>query len=218
MKIVAFIPIKLNSERVPNKNLKCFSDGTPLAHLVFNTLSNVQEIDKIYCYCSDEKIKDFLIGRVEFLQRDKSLDTSETKVGDLIEAFLKDVSADIIVMSHVTSPFLKTETVKKCVNAVKSGKYDSAFTAAKVQEFLWQNGEPLNYNPAAVPRTQDLPIIYEETSGCFVFTSKMFFELNRRIGLNPYICEIGKIEATDIDYPEDFSLANAVYMNNLHHS
>lgn len=126
MKVVAYVPIKLNNERMPNKNLSHFDDGTPMCHLVFNTLSSVREIDEVYCYCSDPKIKDYLTGRVRFLQRDKSLDTAATKCGEIIGAFLNDVNADIVILSHVTSPFLRADTVKKCIAAVKSGKYDSA--------------------------------------------------------------------------------------------
>ena len=213
MKVVAYVPIKLNNERMPNKNLKCFDDGTPMAHLVFNTLSNVEKLDEIYCYCSDPKIKDYLTGRVKFLQRDKSLDTAATTRSEIIGAFLNDVDADIIVLSHVTSPFLKAETVKKCIAAVKSGEYDSAFSASRVQEFLWANGSPLNFDPSNTPRSQDLPIFYKETSGIFIFTRQMFLETGRQIGYRPYICEVDKIEETDINYPEDFEIANAIYMN-----
>ena len=50
MKIVACIPIKLNSQRVPGKNIKLFSDGTPLMHLIQKTLLQVRGIDEIYCW------------------------------------------------------------------------------------------------------------------------------------------------------------------------
>lgn len=213
MKIVALVPIKLNNERMSNKNLMRFDDGTPMCHLVFNTLSSVVEIDEVYCFCSDTKIKDYLSGRVKFLQRDRSLDTTSTKCGEIIGAFLNVVNADIIVLSHVTSPFLRADTVRKCIAAVKGGKYDSAFSASKVQEFFWQEGSPLNFDPTSIPRSQDLPIFYKETSGCFTFTRKMFLDTGRRIGFRPYICTVDKIEETDINYPEDFLIANAIYMH-----
>ncbi len=212
MKIVALVPIKLNSERLPNKNLKRFDDGTPMCHLVFNTLSAVKEIDEIYCYCSSSAIKEYLTGRVTFLRRSESLDTPETTANDFVGAFLNDVDADIIVLSHVTSPFLRADTVRKCIAAVKSGEYDSAFSASRLQEFLWKDGAPLNFNPANIPRSQNLPDIYKETSGCFIFTRKVFLETRRRIGYRPYICEVDKIEETDVNYSEDFEIANAIYM------
>ena len=69
MKIVAFVPIKMNNERVPGKNTKCFDDGTPLIQCILKSLVQVPEIDEIYVYCSNEKIKDYLIEGVKYLKR-----------------------------------------------------------------------------------------------------------------------------------------------------
>ena len=215
MKVAAYIPIKLNNERTPGKNTKAFDDGTPLCDFMFRTLSEVEEIDDIYCFCSDEKIKEYLTGRVQFLEREKRLDLNEAKCQDIVESFLEKVDADIIVLAHVTCPFLKAESIRKCVQMVKSREYDSAFTAGKVQDFLWREGKPLNFDPTRIARTQDLPVIYKESVGCYVFTKDVFLKTGRRIGLNPYVCEVEKLEETDIDYPEDFQIANAIYMNML---
>ena len=50
MKTVAFVPIKLNNERLPGKNLKKFSDGTPLVKIILNKLAALKGdcIDKVY--------------------------------------------------------------------------------------------------------------------------------------------------------------------------
>lgn len=215
MKVTAYIPIKLNNERTPGKNIKKFDDGTPLCQFMFETISKVKQIDNIYCFCSSEDIIPYLSGRVQYLERDTWLDTAEAKFQDICDSFIEKIETDIIVLAHVTSPFLHQESIEKCVDAVISGKYDSAFTAAKVQDFLWQSGKPLNFNPQNVVRTQDLPVIYKESVGCYAFTKASYQKLKRRIGLNPYICEISKAEEIDIDYPEDFDMANAVYMNML---
>lgn len=215
MKVAAYIPIKFNNERAPGKNTKKFSDGTPLCHFMFHTISQVDEIDNIYCYCSSEDIVPYLCGRVEFLKRDKWLDTAQAKFQDICDSFIKEVPADVIILAHVTSPFLKKASIEKCVTSVLSGEYDSAFTATKVQDFLWRDGKPMNFTPESVARTQDLPVIYKESVGCYVFTKESYIKLKRRIGMNPYICEISKVEEMDIDYPDDFEMANAVYMNML---
>lgn len=36
-------------------------------------------------------------------------------------------------------------------------------------------------------------------------------KLNRRIGDKPFITEVGEIESIDIDEPEDFEIADAVF-------
>lgn len=215
MKVAAYIPIKLNNERCPGKNIREFDDGTPLCSFLFETISKVHAIDEIYCFCSDEGIQDYLRGRVRFLKREEQLDLGTARCQDIVDSFLRRVDADIIVLSHVTSPFITAETICDCVEHVKSGKHDSAFTAGKVQDFLWQDSKPLNFDPASIARTQDLPLIYKESVGCYVFTKEVYRKTRRRIGLNPYIREVTKLEEMDIDYPEDFEMANAVYMNML---
>ena len=53
---VAFVPLKLNNERLPNKNTKQLSDGTPLLSLILNTLKQIENVDDVYVYCSDESV------------------------------------------------------------------------------------------------------------------------------------------------------------------
>jgi CMP-N-acetylneuraminic acid synthetase len=216
MKIVAFIPIKLNNERFPGKNIKEFYDGTPLIHFMQRTLLEVNAIDEIYVFCSDEKVKSYILDGVRLIKRPETLDSSSTKSQDIIKAFMNAVEADIYITAHITSPFISKEHITECVEAVKSGKHDSSFMAELVREFLWDaNGNPINFDPANIPRTQDLPRLYSESTGCYVFTKEMFLKLNRRVGDNPHITIISGSELTDIDYPEDFEIANSIYKNIL---
>lgn len=211
MKTVALIPIKLDSTRVPGKNIKPFFDGTPLMHFIQRTCLNAKRIDEVYIYCSDEAVKDYILPGVWFLKRPKFLDLDTANANDFIREFMKEVDADIYVNAHTTSPFAKTETIDELIEKVASGEYDSAFCAENIKTFLWSDGRPLNFDPSHFPRTQDLPDIYGETSIAYVFTKKSFIEHNRRLGVKPYIKEVGKIEAMDIDYPEDFEIADAIY-------
>ncbi len=213
MKVAAFVPIKLNNERAPGKNIKRFDDGTPLVTHFLKTLVSVPEIDNLYVYCSKEDIKDYLVEGVEYLKRPEFLDTKEATPQDIISNFMSTVDADVYMVCHCTSPFVKAERFSECIQKVTSGEYDSAFTGEKLQRLMWHKGEPLNFDAANVPRTQDLPIYYNEVSAAYVFARETFETLKRRIGVNPYICEVSGVECVDIDYPEDFEIANAIYMN-----
>ena len=92
-----------------------------------------------------------------------------------------------------------------------SGDYDSAFAAKKLQDFLWKDGIPFNYDLTKIPRTQDLQPLYEETSGFYIYKKEVMDKLHRRIGDKPYIVEVGEIEGIDIDEAEDFQIADAIY-------
>ena len=211
MKTVAVIPIKLGSKRIPGKNVKPFFDGTPLMSFIQQACLNAGNIDEVYIYCSDDSVKPYVIPGVFFLKRPEYLDGDNINANDIIREFMKTVDADIYVNAHTTSPFAKPETISELIDKVMSGEYDSAFCAETIKTFLWEDGKPLNFDPDHFPRTQDLPLIYGETSIAYVFTKESFIKHNRRLGSKPYIKEVGKIEAMDIDYPEDFDIANAVY-------
>ncbi|MDL2288115.1 acylneuraminate cytidylyltransferase family protein [Oscillospiraceae bacterium OttesenSCG-928-F05] len=209
MKTVAFVTIRLNSKRVPQKNIKMVG-SRPMCWHVVNTLLQVPEIDDVYVYCSDPVIKEYIPGEAIFLQRDKYLDGDLIKAKDTYSAFIKDVDADIYLAGCTTSPFTQVSTVADAVRQVQSGKYDSAFSAKRIQTFAWYNGSPINYDPQDVPRTQDMEPVFVETSAFFIFKKEIWTEHGRRIGFHPYISEVGEIESIDIDTPEDFEFANLI--------
>lgn len=215
MKTVAMIPIKLNSERVPGKNIKRFSDGTPLMKLIQRACTGAKMVDKVYIYCSSDEVQQYIIDDVIFLKRKKWLDGDGINCNDIIREFIKEVDADIYVVSHATGPFTKSTSIDACVDAVASGEYDFAFLARKILEFLWQNGRALNFDVQNFPRTQDLTPIYAEAPGAYVFAKETFVKYQRRVGIKPYIHEISEIESRDIDYPDDFLIADAIYTNIL---
>lgn len=218
MKTTVFMPIKLNNERTPGKNLKRFDDGMMLFQIPLLTALEAQKsggIDRIVVFCSNPDIVKYIPAGVEFVQRPEYLDSQAIRCGDIIEAFIDMVESDIYVMYHATSPFITQLHLMECINAVKSGKYDSAFAAKKLQNFMWYDGKPLNFSLDCAPRTQDMKPYFCELSSPYVFTKDVFQKYHGRTGENPYICECSEIEAIDIDYPEDFVLANAVYMSLL---
>lgn len=211
MKVVAIVPMKLNNRRLPQKNTKSFTNGKPLCYYILNTLLSVEGIDDVYVYCSNPDIQEFIPDGVKYLRRSETLDTDNTKMNEVLKSFANDVSADIYVMTHTTAPFVKIESIKKGLDMVKSGEYDSSFAAKKLQDFLWKDGKPFNYELNNIPRTQDLPALYEETSGFYIYKGDVISKYNRRIGEKPYIVEVGEIESIDIDELEDFEIADAIF-------
>lgn len=214
MKVVSIMPIKLNNERLPGKNTKLLGQK-PLIQYQLENLIKTKMIDSINVYCSNEKICEFLPEGVSFIKRPEFLDLSTSNFTQIFENFINVVDADIYVYAHATAPFITVNTIKECIEAVISGKYDSAFCASKIQDYLWCDGDPLNFDATNVPRSQDMKPIYRETSGVYVFTKEVFLKYNRRIGLDPYIKEVSFKEAIDINNPEDFELAEALLDINL---
>lgn len=214
MKIVAIMPIKLKNERCPGKNTRMLG-SKPLLQYELDSLKETGLCDEINVFCSDDAVVPFLPVGVNFLLRPKELDLPTSNFTQIFSCFMAERDADIYVYAHATAPFVTVETMKQCIEAVKSGEYDSAFCAVKLQDYLWKDGKPLNFDATNVPRTQDLEPIYQETSGVYAFTKEVFEKYKRRIGMKPFIKEVSFREAVDIDNPEDFNLAEVMLNVNL---
>ena len=206
MKTVAFIPIKMNSQRLPHKNILPVA-GHPLCWHLCDSLLKAKGIDEVYVYCSDEDIKNYIPEGIIFKQREKWLDGDKIKGFDIYREFIKEVDADVYVLAHTTSPFIKVSSIENALAHIISEDNDSAFSAERIQTFAWYKGKPINYDLNDVPRTQDMEPIWVETSAFFMFKKEIFTVHNRRIGFNPYIQEVSGIEAVDIDEKKDYDLA-----------
>lgn len=206
MKTVALVPIKLNSQRLPNKNILPIA-GHPLCWHICDSLVRAKGIDEVYVYCSDESVTKYLPQGTIFKEREKWLDGDQIKGFDIYRSFINEIDADVYVLAHTTSPFIKVSSIENALSHVLSGENDSAFSAERIQTFAWYKNKPINYVLDDVPRTQDIEPIWVETSAFFVFKKEIFTTHNRRIGFNPFIQEVSGIEAVDIDEKKDYDLA-----------
>lgn len=205
-RVVAFVPIKLNSQRLPFKN-KLPLGKYPMAYYICKSLLQVKNIDEVYVYCSNEEVMKYVPEEVSFLKRDEKLDGDLVKGKDIYSSFINEIESDIYILAHTTSPFLKSESIENALNKMISEGHDSALSVQKIQTFAWYNGKPINYDLNDIPRTQDIKPVLIETSGFFMFEKKIFTEYGRRIGFNPYLQEVNGVEAIDIDTKEDYEFA-----------
>ena len=113
---------------------------------------------------------------------------------------------------HSTSPLLRPETIAAGLAALDaSTEHDSLFSVTRLQTRLYDaESQPVNHNPVVLLRTQDLPPLYEENSGMYVFSRAQISE-GRRFGDRPLLFEIDPLEATDIDEEPDFVLAETLH-------
>ena len=208
MKIVCFVPIKLKSQRLPNKMLLPLGNKLLCQH-IFNTLCEVKKIINIdiYCYCSNEDIIQYLPQEINFLKRHTDLDLDETKGLSIYKSFIELVDADIYCLCHATSPFITSNSIINGLNKVINENYDSAYSVSKIKTFTWYKNKPLNYDFKNVIRTQEIEPIYWETSAFYIFNKEILQKYNRRIGFNSYMVETNRIESIDIDEQEDYDVA-----------
>ena len=218
MKITLLIPMKGNSERVPNKNLKLFN-GKPLFHAIIDKLINSKYIDNLIINTDSDLIaesatntyKDF----VKIHKRPKSIQGDYISMNKIIEYDLNNSNSDIYIQTHSTSPLISVNSLDTAIEKMmnKKSDYDSIFTVTKIQtRYYDKHGNPYNHDPKKLIRTQDLEPLFEENSGFYIFTKNSFKNAgNKRIGLKPLMFELDKIEAVDIDDNSDFIIAKLLH-------
>lgn len=210
-KITAFVPIKLESKRLKNKNILDFL-GKPLCFHIFQNLLKVKYLDQVYVYCSDEKIKKYIPKAIKFKKRPKKLDGEFVKGLEIYKSFASLVDSDYYLLCHATSPLLSNESIDSMLNIFFNDEidYDSALSVQRINTFCWFSGQAINYNPKDIPRTQDIEPVFVETSGFYLFSKKTILEDSRRVGNNPLLYELDFFEGFDIDTPADFELIKKI--------
>lgn len=219
MKIIALLPMKGHSERVPNKNMKLFN-GIPLFHHVLTTLQNCNLIDEVIINTDSNIISESAkkFSKVKIHNRPNEICGDFVSMNDIIAFDLNHSDGDIYLQTHSTNPLLKTTTIHQAIEKFKNQQeFDSLFSVTKLQTRLyWKDVRPINHNPDELIRTQDLPPVFEENSNFFIFTKSSFKNAaNKRIGKKPMMYEMDKLESVDIDEPHDFILAETIQQLNL---
>jgi len=215
MRIVALLPMKAHSERVVGKNFKSFL-GKPLFHWVLGTLRSIQEIDLIIINTDAEvllsKKEPFEEGKIIFRPRKKEICGDFISMNKIIEEDIKNIEADVFLMTHTTNPLLSAQTIQKALHAFLDKKNknecDSLFTVNKIQtRFYTKDCKPINHDLNQLLRTQDLEPWYEENSNLYIFTKESFLKSGARIGKNPMLFETPRQESIDIDDQWSWDLA-----------
>ena len=218
MKVTLLLPMKGNSERVPNKNLKLFN-GKPLFHAIIDELINSKHINKVIINTDSDLIAESAINTyqdfVSIHKRPKNIQGDFVSMNKIIEYDLNNSDSDIYIQTHSTSPLMAIKSLDAAIDKMISNStdFDSIFSVTKIQtRFYDKNGAPFNHDPKELLRTQDLEPLFEENSGFYIFTKESFKNAgHKRIGLRPLMFEIDKIEAIDIDEPSDFIIAETLH-------
>ena len=225
MKITAFLPCRKGSQRVPKKNIKPFGEfDNGLIEIKLKQLLETSQIDKIVLSTNDEEIITFAQNlnskKIYIHKRDDSLASSATSTDELVTHALELIPDGHILWTHVTSPFINSHlysnVIDKYIEILTNG-YDSLMTSSLVHGFLWNQNGPINYDRTQEkwPRTQTIEPLHEINSGMFINSTDNYRQLEDRIGKKPYLYTLDKIEGFDIDWEDDFKIAECILSSNV---
>jgi N-acylneuraminate cytidylyltransferase len=215
-KIKALVPMKAHSERVPNKNIRNLN-GKPLFHWIMENLSKSKYIDEIIINTDSAEIAKSAMDNfnVTILERPNYLLGDMVGIQPLIEYDLSNTDGEYYLQTHSTNPLLKSETIDCAIECFFSQtKHDALFSVTEIKtRFYWPNGNGINHDPRILIRTQDLDPIYEENSCFYLFSKETNKKTGNRLGSNPFMYPIDKLEAVDIDNMEDLYFADFLLKN-----
>ena len=217
MEIVALLPMRHHSERVPGKNYRTFA-GLPLYHHILRTLLDCKSLSQVVID-TDSPIISKEVARmfpeVRLIERPQHLRDGMTPTNDILLHDISLLDGDFFLQTHCTNPLLRPETINRAIDAFFSNypTFDSSFSVTRLQTRLWdQKGRPLNHDPDVLLRTQDLPPVYEENSNLYIFNRQTLEKRRNRLGDRPLMFEIDRLEAWDIDEELDFTVAEFLYL------
>ena len=211
MQIVALVPMRHHSQRVPGKNYRPLA-GKPLYQHIVGTLLACPELASVVVDTDSPVIQEGLAQyypQVMVLPRPAHLCADDVSMNEILAYDTSQVPADFYLQTHTTNPLLSVETVRKGLQRFQASypAYDSLFSVTRLQTRLWdQLGRAINHNPAVLLQTQDLPPVYEENSCLYLFNRETLLRRRNRLGERPLMFEIPPAEAWDIDEELDFQV------------
>ena len=211
-RIVALVPMRHHSQRVPGKNYRLIA-GKPLFHHILDTLLQCAEISKIVIDTDSPDIRQDIAAKypsVDVLERPEHLRADEISMNEVLLYDTSRYPADLYLQTHSTNPLLKIDSVREAVRFMQGNypAYDSLFSVTKVQRRLYDElVRPINHNPNILLQTQDLPPVYEENSCLYIFSRETLEKRRTRIGDRPRMFVLDAVEAWDIDDEMDFRIA-----------
>jgi CMP-N-acetylneuraminic acid synthetase len=211
LSVVALVPMRHRSERVPGKNYRPFN-GRPLFHHIVSTLLAVDRITEVVIDTDSPTITEQaaeVFPTVRVIGRPAHLLGGDVPMTAVLQHDASLFPSAWYLQTHSTNPLLQRSTIDNALDRMEEslGSRDSLFSVTRWQTRLYDaEGRPINHDPNVLLRTQDLPPVFEENSNLYVFTAAQI-AAGRRIGDAPILFEIDPLEAMDIDNEHDFVLA-----------
>lgn len=224
--ICFFLPTRKGSQRVKSKNTRNFAgiEGGIL-ELKLRQLTESLLLSNIVLSTNDELSMEIAAkvdpgqNKIKVIPRPDQLCLDSTQLTDLINYVPTIIDEEHIIWGHTTTPFITgkdyDDGIKLYFEKLDEG-FDSLISVMPLQNFiLTKEAKVFNYDAGANrwPRTQDLPALYEVNHAMFIASRNIYLRDNNRIGVKPFLYEQDKIKSFDIDWEDDFMIAEAIYSN-----
>ena len=224
MSRIAIIPARGGSKRIPRKNIKNFL-GKPIISYSIESAIQSNLFDEIMVSTDDKEIaaisKDFG-AKVPFYRSIKNASDHATTIDVITEVISNYEKRGRLFEKgcclYPAAPFTTSEKLISFFSKLEEGNFDCVFPVLKyshpIQRALKLNkdGKIDILNPEHIfTRTQDLEITYHDAGQFYVFDIRALVSQHKLWTPNTASVAIDEMNAQDIDYEEDWEIAEFKY-------
>lgn len=222
-KILAIIPARGGSKRIPRKNIKDFL-GKPIIAYSIETALNSGLFDEVMVSTDDQEIAEVAKkygAQVPFMRSKKNSDDHST-TADVISEVLDEYKKrsqhfDVFCCIYPTAPLITQENLKSGLELLVEKKFDSVLPVVQFSfpiqrafkmmnkriEMMWS--ENMNV------RSQDLPKTYHDNGQFYWMWTDKFLKNKKIFEANSGAIVLDDLMVQDIDNMEDWKLAEFKY-------
>ncbi len=214
-KLVAMIPARLGSKRIPKKNLRYLLDK-PLIQYVIELTKHSKRFDGVWVNSESEEIGAFATAQgVYFHQRPIELSSDQATNQQFTAEFLEKHECEYVVMINSTSPLLTQDTLERFVEFVNASDYDTIFTVIDEKAESFFRGEPINFDVNRKVNSQLLEPVQKIVWAMTAWKRETFLAYHFQNKCGTYAGNIGlftipKDESCDLDTMEDWAIAEGM--------
>lgn len=212
-KVVAIVPVRKGSQRVPQKNIRPFA-GTTLLDLKLEVLTGLADVDQVVVSTDCEDCMRIAANHGVTVQVRDDYHAGSAVTNDIHWRHIAETTpGEIVFMTQVTSPFVRRSTHAKALRTYLDSLdlHDSLNSVTPEKKFLWMDGKPLNYDIGKTPKSQDLPNIVSLNFAITLIDRELMIARGNVVGAQPRFITLDKTESVDIDDMTDFAVAEAMF-------
>ena len=224
--VLAIIPARAGSKRIPNKNIKEFSGKPLIVHTIEHALA-ASCIDRVIVDTDSEEIAKIVRengAEVPFLRPEKLAQDASLIIDNIIHTLNKlkedeSYNPTHVIILQTTSPLREGQDIDKCWDLIQRSNATTVLTVCSTHPRLYHLAENndivlINGTEAGSTNIQDWPPGYI-LNGCFVYIieTKALVKERRVITKKTKAIICDKWRSVDLDMPEDWELAELLYKN-----
>lgn len=211
MNIKTIILARGGSKGIPKKNI-IDVNGKPLISYTIQAAKQ-SKANNVWVSTDCPHIMNVAIqNQASIIMRPSNISGDKSKSDDALLHFAKIIKFDLLVFIQPTSPLLSAEDINRGIDMMKTGLYNSVFSAYKEHWIpRWNmDNTPDNWDIMSRPMRQDRPEQWVENGAVYLTTREQLEKTGLRYGGHIGILEMPISRSFQIDTLDDLELIKKI--------